>query len=155
MATRNRHWTLAQLMLVTAGVAVFCVVLLNENQWLRATYVTAALSAGLNALVAAILARGERQAFAIGFVAGVAFFAASALAASVTLPFLLTMELLEWLRSARPTPPSEEHFYIVTSVFWVLLTAISSGYLGRWWYRAAQAQKAGLVAPAVTKVVGD
>ena len=70
MALFKTRYSLAELLLLTAAVAVFCVVLMNDNKWLRATYVTASLGVLLNAFIAAIFARGQRQAFALGFVVG-------------------------------------------------------------------------------------
>src|SRR6187549_3777670 len=75
MPTYKARFSIAQLLLLTTGVAVFCVVLMNENEWLRATYVTIALGIVLNALIAAIFARGQRQAFSLGFIVGCLFFA--------------------------------------------------------------------------------
>ena len=132
------RFSLTELLLLTAGVAVFCVVLMNENKWLRATYVTASLGVLLNALIAAIFARGNRQAFAIGFVVGTLFCGPAAYSAAFTLPYLLSMELHTLLKQTVATPPSDEHFWIVMSVFWIMLTAASAGFIGRWWHRSTQ-----------------
>lgn len=121
---------------MTAAVAVFCVVLMNDNKWVRATYVTAALAIEMNAWIAAIFARGERRAFAVGFVVGTFFCLPTAYTAAFSLPYLLTLELQTLIKSTSTTPPSDEHFYVVMGVFWVALTATSAGYLARWWQRS-------------------
>lgn len=141
MTTPKNSFTIAHLLLLTAGVAVFCVVLMNENKWLRATYVTASLVIALNALIAAIFARGEQQAFSIGFVAGILFFGVAANGGTFTLPYLLSVELQNWIASVVATPPSDEHFGIVLGIFWVMLTAFSSGLLGQRWHRSVAARR--------------
>jgi uncharacterized membrane protein len=142
MLQQTNRFSIAQLLLLTTGVAVFCVVLMNENKWLRATYVTVSLGVALNALIAAIFARGERQAYSIGFVVGIAFFGLAVYSAVFTLPYLLTMELHQWLKATVASPPSDEHFAVVTGVFWVMLTATTSGFVSRRWYaRSTEAEK--------------
>jgi hypothetical protein len=141
MTTSKSRFTIAQLLLLTAGVAVFCVVLMNENKWLRATYVTASLVIALNALIAAIFARGEQQAFAIGFVVGTLFFGVAANGGIFTLPFLLTLELQKWITSFTTSPPSDEHFGVVMGIFWAMLTAASSGLLGQRWHRSVAVRR--------------
>jgi hypothetical protein len=136
---RRLRFSIAQIFLFTIGVAVFCFILVTDNPWLRATYVTAALAIALQALIAAIFTRGERQIFAIGFVLGLVFAGASTPAASVTLPFLITIELHDWLEAGMATPPGEEHFMIVMTVFWVLLAATSSAFLSLVWHRVYRA----------------
>ncbi len=135
------RYTIIQLLLLTMFAGFFCAVLMNDNEWLRATLVTAALGMGLNALLAAIFARGQRQAFAIGYVAGTVFFGLSINAYAVTLPFLLTVELRKWIEATSPTPPGEEHFVVIMSVFWITLTAIVSGRIGQAWHNRIQTER--------------
>ena len=137
---RTPSFRIVHLLLLTALIAVFCVVLVNENEWLRATYVTCALGAVLNAAIAAIFARGERQAFAGGFIVGSFFFGVSVYAATVTLPYLLTARLLDWMQSASAAP-SDDHYWIITTTTWVMLTASSSGLIARAWYLRVQAER--------------
>jgi hypothetical protein len=143
MAAPKNSFTIAQLLLLTACVAVFCVVLMNDNKWLRATYVTAALVIALNALIAAIFARGEKQAFAIGFVVGIAFFCVAANGGVFTLPYLLSVELQSWIASFSSAPPSDEHFGVVVGIFWALLTAFTSGLVSQRWQRLVATQRQG------------
>ncbi len=139
---RPPSFTIVHLLLLTALIAVFCVTLVNENEWLRATYVTCALGAVLNAPIAAIFARGERQAFAGGFIAGSFLFGVSVNAAAATLPYLLTLRLYDWMKAASAAP-SEEHYWIITTTTWVMLTAVSSGLIARAWYLRVQAERCG------------
>jgi hypothetical protein len=151
MALVKTRFSLVELLLFTAAVAVFCVVLTNENKWLRAVYVTAALGFELRALIISIFARGERRAFALGYIVGTLFCVPSAYAAAFTLPYLLTIELQTLLKNTVGSPPSDEHFAVVMVVFWVVLTGASAGYLGRWWYRYVQANRSA-EAPATTEL---
>lgn len=139
---RTPHFRIVHLLLMTALIAVFCVVLVNENEWLRATYVTCALAAILNAAIAAIFARGGRQAFAGGFIVGSFFFGVSVYAAVLTLPYLLTERFYDWLQTASAAP-SDDHYWIVTTTTWVMLTAASSGFIARAWYLRVQAERCG------------
>lgn len=137
---RTPRFRIKHLLLLTALVAVFCVALVNENEWLRATYVTCALASLFNAAVAAIFARGERQAFAVGYVVGSFLFALSAYAATVTLPFLLTMKLYDLMKEAS-IAPSDEHYWIITITAWAVITATSSGIIARTFHCRAQAER--------------
>lgn len=137
---RRLRFSIAQLVAFTVGVAVFCFVLVNDNEWLRAAFVTAALCAAFHAVIAAIFTRGERQIFAIGFVLGTLFAGASAPAAGVTLPYVITVKLAEWIKQTMTSPPSDEHFLIVMGVFWALLAATSSAFVSLAWHRVYQAK---------------
>lgn len=132
---RRLRFSIAQLFLFTVGVAFFCFVLVTDNDWLRAAYVTAALCLAFHAVIAAIFTRGERQIFAIGFVLGTLFAGAAIPAAGVTLPFLITIKLIEWIKQTMASPPSDEHFMIVMGVFWALLSATSSAFVSLAWHR--------------------
>jgi hypothetical protein len=136
--TRQLRFSIAQILLLTASVAVFCFVLVNDNDWLLATYVTAALCIAFNAVIIGIFTRGERQIFAIGFVLGLVFTGASTPAASVTLPYLITIELHGWISQMSATPPKQDHFFIVMAVFWAMLAATSSACVSSAWYRRYQ-----------------
>jgi hypothetical protein len=137
---RPPRFKISHLLLVTTLIAIFCVVLVKENEWLRAAYVTCALAALLNAANAAIFARGERQAYATGFMVGSGLFAVFGYAAPLTLPYLLTVRLYDWMKAAS-VAPDDEHYWIVTITGWAFLTAMSSGMIARGWYRHVQAKK--------------
>ncbi len=137
---RRIRFSIAQLFLFTVGVAVFCFVLVTDNEWLRAAYVTAALGAAFHALIAAIFTRGERQIFAIGFVLGILFSGAAMPIAGVTLPGLITVELYKWISQAMATPPDDDHVMTVMIIFWVLLAATSSAYASLAWHRVYRAR---------------
>jgi hypothetical protein len=133
------RFSLAQLLTLTAAVAVSCVVLMNENEWLRAAYVTASLGILLNALIAAIFSRGQRQVFSIGFIAGAVFCGTAGLySAGFTLPYLLSIELQKWIKQSASHPPSDMHFAIVMGISWTIATATMSGFLACKW-RATRA----------------
>jgi hypothetical protein len=132
--TLKARFSLAQLLMLTAAVAVSCVVLMNENEWLRAAYVTASLGILLNALIAAVFSRGERQAFFIGFLVGAVFCGTAGLySAGFTLPYLLSVELHKWLKQSVSHPPSDMHFATVMGISWIMASAVASGCLACRW----------------------
>jgi hypothetical protein len=139
---RMPRFRIVHLLLLTGIVAAFCVVLVNENEWLRATYVTGSLAVLLNAVIAAIFARGRRQAFAGGFVVGSFLFGLSCYAAPVTLPYLLTARLYDWMQ-ATSVAPDDDHYWIVMATTWAMLMATSSGVVARGWHLHVQAGRGG------------
>ena len=135
-------FSIVQLLLVTTGIALFLVVLLNENEWLRATYCTVLLGILLHECVAAICARGERQYFSLGFVCCFPIYYISVFAYAVTLPYLITVKSYEVLEALTVNVPSEDHYVGVMSSLWVLLTSYTLGRLGQYWYRRRQLEAA-------------
>ena len=125
--------------LLTMAIAVFCVVLMNDNPWLRAALMTSAAGITLNAMIAMILARGERQAFSIGFVVGTVFFYLGAYGYEFMLPYLITVRLHELMKEIVVSMPDDDHFFLVMGTFWFLMTTFASGAIACRWYRSVQA----------------
>ena len=121
-------YTILHLMGLTLVVALFCMASMTESPWWRATLMTLDLCLFLNAIIAAIILRGSRQAFALGYSVASVFFLLSlyTLAAIETLPLLLTQQVWAWIVAYSTSPPSEEHYYIVAALFW----AFACGYCG-------------------------
>jgi hypothetical protein len=140
-AGRARH-TILHLLFVTAVAALGFATLFNESPWWRASLMTLTLCLVLKALIAAVICRGARQAFSLGFVISTVFFLLSlyTLAGVETLPYLLTQLVWEHVVIRATTPPSSEHFYMVSVILWGLGCAYSGGLLSVRWYSHRVAQ---------------
>ncbi|MCA9246720.1 MAG: hypothetical protein KDA42_06380, partial [Planctomycetales bacterium] len=79
--------------------------------------------------------RGERRAFAWGYAISTFFALMSVYWYSVSIPYLLTRLAWEYIEVHAASPPDEEHFYIVASLFWGNLCAYTGGMIARRWYR--------------------
>jgi hypothetical protein len=68
-AGRAKPWRLSLrgLMVLVGAAAVACAGLMNANQWWLTAFTAAALFVFMAAFVAAVIDRGPRQAFAVGF----------------------------------------------------------------------------------------
>jgi hypothetical protein len=119
----------------TVVSALFCVALFNDNEWWRATLGTITTAMILNALLAGVFLRGERQAYSLSYFLGAVFFATGIYTYAISLPYLITVKVLELSKALATHPPSEENFFVVATIFWLQVTCFSSAYLGRLWYR--------------------
>lgn len=135
MFRNNARFSVLNLMAVTVVTALFCVALFNDNQWWRATLGTITTAMILNALLAGVFMRGERQAYSLSYFIGAVFFATGVYTYSISLPYLLTVKVLELSKAFASHPPSDDNYYIVAAIFWLQVTCFSSAYLGRLWYR--------------------
>ena len=142
MFNRKARFSVSQLMIAAVVVALFCESLFNNNEWWRATLVTITTGMVLNSLLAAIFTTGERRAYSLSYFVGALFFALGVYTYSMSLPYLLTVKAFDWMQAYAPTPPDEENFYIVTTTFWLQITCYSSAFVGRFWYRRTQLEKA-------------
>jgi hypothetical protein len=142
MISRKTRFSVLQLMFATVVIAVFSVALFNDNQWWRATLGTITMAMILNSLLAAIFTKGERWAFSLSYFVGALFFALGVYTYVVSLPYLLTLKALEFVKAYASSPPSDENFLIVAVIFWIQVTCYSSGIVGRKWYRRTLAEKA-------------
>ncbi|MCG8651812.1 MAG: hypothetical protein MI861_18370 [Pirellulales bacterium] len=133
----NVRYTILQLMLFTVLVALYYVALVNESPWWRATLMTICLCLFLNSIIASIVARGERQSFALGYMMATFFYLFSLYASFgiETLPLLLTQSLWANIVVMGSEPPSEEHFYVIAGMFWSQMFSFSGGALALRWYR--------------------
>ncbi len=132
------RFSIVQLLCLMTVIALLVVVLMNENEWLFATYTTLLGGVVLSVLVTSICARGERQFFSLGFICCFPVYYISIYSYAVSLPYLLTVRLYEFLKSANVDMPSDDHFYIVMGSFWILLTSFGMGRLGQYWFRRTQ-----------------
>lgn len=132
----SRRYSVRQLMQQTAIASLFFAALLHENQWWRATLGTVTIAMIFNELLAIIYASGTRRAFAIGHSMAAFLLPFSLYAAGFTLPYLITLELLKWIKSIQPI--DETNFYVVMGIFWVQVACRASGTLGMYWYRHSQ-----------------
>ncbi len=134
---RRTGYTILHLMLLTMLVALYYVALMTESPWWRATLMTLCLCLFLKSIVASIVTRGERQAFALGYMAATFFYLLSLYASMgvETLPFMLTQLLWAKMATLATSPPSDEHFYVVAGMFWAQFCAYTTAILARRWYR--------------------
>ncbi len=142
MHRQKARFSVLQLMLATVVIAVFSVALFNDNQWWRATLGTITMAMILNSLLAAIFTKGERWAFSLSYFLGALFVMFGAYTYVASLPYLLTMKSLEFVKAYASSPPDDENFLIVAVIFWIQVTCYSSGMVGRTWYRRTLADKA-------------
>jgi hypothetical protein len=149
MFRRKTRFSVLQLMAATVVTAVFSVALFSDNQWWRATMGTITMAMILNALLAAIFTKGERWAFSLSYFVGALFFPISVYTYVVSLPYLLTIKAYEIVKAYASSPPNEENFLIVATIFWIQVTCYTSGIVGRGWYRRTLAEKATAVVDAV------
>ncbi len=141
MRQATARYTILHLLLLTVIVAFYYVALLTESPWWRATLMTISLCLFLQSIIASIITRGERQAFALGYMASTLFFLVSLYASFgiETLPYLLTQMLWTKIATVSTSPPSEEHFYIVAALFWSQTCSYTGGALSRRWHRQRSA----------------
>ena len=142
MFSRKARFSVLQLMFATVVIAVFSVALFNDNQWWRATLGTITMAMILNALLAAIFTKGERWAFSLSYFVGALFFLLGIYTYVASLPYLLTLKALEFVKAYASSPPEDENFLIVAGIFWLQVTCYSSGLVGRVWYRRTLAENA-------------
>ena len=118
-------------------IAMFCMGAMTESPWWRASLMTMALCLFLNAIIASIICRGQKQAFALGYMASSFFYlmALYAMLAIETLPLLLTQLLYGKIIIYCSTPPPEEHFYMVAGMFWAVACGYGGGIMASRWYR--------------------
>lgn len=126
-------------MVQTAIASLFFAALLHENQWWRATLFTVTLAMIFNELVAAIYAQGARRAFAVGHSLAAMLFPLTLYGIGLTLPHLITVELLKIIETLQPI--NEENYLIVMVIFWLQLSCRSSGYLGVYWFRQTRSSQ--------------
>jgi hypothetical protein len=132
----SARYTILHLLLLTMLVALYYVAMLTESPWWRATLMTISLCLFLNSIIASIIARGSRQAFALGYMVSTFFYLIS-LYASLgieTLPFLLTQMLWTKMATISLSPPSEEHFYVIAGLFWAQVFAYTGALMSLRWY---------------------
>ena len=142
MFSRNARFSVLQLMVATVVIAIFCVALFNDNEWWRATLGTITMAMILNALLAAIFTHGERWAFSLSYFVGALFFSLGLYTYVASLPYLLTLKALELVKAYASSPPKDQNFLIVASIFWLQVTCYSSAIVGRTWYRRTLAEQA-------------
>lgn len=135
------RFSIVQLLVLMTGIALFFIILMNENEWLFATYTTLLGGVVLGVLVTAICARGERQFFSLGFICCFPVYYISIYSYAVSLPYLLTVKFYEFLESANVDVPSDDHFLVVMGSFWIFLTSFGMGRLGQYWYRKTQEER--------------
>ncbi len=141
MLDRKARFSIFQMMAGTVIVAVFCAALFNENQWWRATLGTITMGMILNALLAAIFSNGERRAFSLSYFVGAVFFLPGLYTYAASLPYLLTITLMDLIGGYTSSGPKRENFLIVAGIFWMQITCLSSAMIGRVWYRRAIAEQ--------------
>jgi hypothetical protein len=141
MRRHRVRYSILQLMLGMIIVAVLCASLLNQSPWYRATLGTLTSGMILNAVLASLFSTGERRAFALSYFIGAIFFLTGLYTYAVSLPYLLTLEFQKWLTAFSSVPVDQENFLIVAAIFWLQLTCLASGIIGRAWYRNAVASK--------------
>lgn len=144
MRAKAVTYGIVHLMLLTLVVALFCVASMADSPWWRATLTTLDLCLFLNAIIASIILRGERQAFALGYAVASVFFLMSlyTLVGIETLPLMITQALWTHMASISMSPPPEEHFYIVAALFWAFSCGYFGGMLAKRWHRKRIAAEA-------------
>ncbi|MCA9194893.1 MAG: hypothetical protein KDB03_24145 [Planctomycetales bacterium] len=133
-----QRFSIRQLLLATAIVALFCVAFVTENPWWRATLGTLTMGMLLNALVAAIFARGEQRAYSLSFFLGAVFFFFGFYTYMVSLPYMITIKFYDYLSNSLPVQPDEENFMLVAIIFWLQVLCLTTAQLGLAWYRRSQ-----------------
>ena len=131
------RYTIAHLMMITLVIAVFSMGILHESPWWRASLMTFCLCAFLNSIIAAIVCRKEKQAFALGYAVS-SFFYLLSLYASFgveTLPMLITQNVYAYILEYSASPPSDTHFFIVAGMFWAVSFGYGGATLASHWYR--------------------
>ena len=136
MRTGSATYTILHLMLLTFVASLFCMAVTTESPWWRATLMTMDLCLFLNAIIAAIICRKAKQAFALGYAVSSVFFLLSlyTLGGIETLPYLITESVWTYIVTMSESPPSEEHFYVVALLFWAFVCGYGGGVLATRWY---------------------
>ena len=129
-------YTIMHLMMLTFVIALFSMAVTTDSPWWRATLMTMDLCLFLNAIIAAIICRETKQAFALGYAVSSCFFLLSlyTLAGIETLPLLITQTAWSYIAVMSDSPPSEDHFYTVALLFWAFVCAYGGGLLAARWY---------------------
>lgn len=123
------------LLVAISVLAVFSAALFHENEWWRAILGTSTSMLILNSIFASIFARGEQRAFALSYFIGAVFCPIMAYSYMVSLPFLITQKLEEFIQNLTAGEFNTQNFYTIALLFWINVTCITSGYMGRAWYR--------------------
>lgn len=136
----QKHFSIWTAMGWMSIAAVFCAAALTDNEWLRASLGSITSAMIVNAMLQAIFTRGEQRAFALSFFLGAVFFGPSLYTAIASLPYLLTMRLVEVLKSMGMLSgsDSQQNFLILATIFWLQFVCYASGFTGRYWYRRTQ-----------------
>lgn len=136
-----KRYTIAHLLILTTVLAVFGAALMNDSEWWRAWLATLTVGALLNMVLCGIFARGARRAFAIGYAVSAVFFFFAIYMYEVSIPYLLTQLLIEYIQAHAASPPDEEHLLIIAYLFWMNLCTYSSGLIACRWYRQTEAER--------------
>lgn len=134
-----KRYSVKQVMLQTAIASLLFAALFHENEWLRAILFTVTVGMIFNEILAIIYATGNRRAFAIGHSIAVVFFPLCYWGVTFSLPYLLTMKLLNFMKLLQNV--NEENFWIVAAIFWTHVTCRSSGYLAVLWNRSSNVKQ--------------
>ena len=129
-------YSIIHLMCVTAMAALCFNTLLTESPWWRATLTTLTLGLVMNSLIGSAVCRGPKQAYSIGFAISSFFYTISlyTLMGLETLPLLITQHARAYLVKHTVSPPSEDHFYLISVIAWGLACAYTGALLARHWY---------------------
>ncbi|PHS08206.1 MAG: hypothetical protein COA78_12960 [Blastopirellula sp.] len=141
MLTQINRYSIKHILILVTLFAVFSAALMNESEWWRAWLATLTSGAVINALLCGIFSKGERRAFAIGYVVTAFYCIFSLYMVSVSIPYLLTKLLWEYVEMFSTSPPDEDHFYIVAGLFWGNLFAYCGALVALRWYRKTQAEQ--------------
>lgn len=133
LQNRQYRYSVRQLMTQTAIASLFFASLFTENEWCRATLGTLTIAVIFNEFLAVIFAREDRRAFAIGHSLASVLFPFSLYAAAFTLPYLITVKLMEWIDAYQKL--DETNFVVVMYIFWLNAMCRLSGYTALYWYR--------------------